>query len=67
MRRQARRGNGRFTRNTLENTVGLHANIHERKADGTWCGAFNPTRVGEQVPEHCHACGERLRAEEREN
>lgn len=65
MRRlQARRGNGRFTRNTMENTFGLHAGIHERKADGSWCGAFNPSRVGEPRPETCHACGESLIASE---
>jgi len=58
MRRiQARRGNGRFTRNTPENTLGLHMGIHERKPDGSWCGAFNPSPVGAPRPTHCHACG----------
>jgi hypothetical protein len=61
MRRfQARHGNGRFTPNTPENTLGLHMGIHERKANGEWCGAFNPSPVGEQRPTHCHICGESL-------
>jgi hypothetical protein len=60
-RLQARRGNGRFTPNTPENTLGMHFNIHGFRADGTtWCGAFNPSRVGEDRPIHCHACGDRL-------
>jgi hypothetical protein len=59
-RLQARRGNGRFTRNTMENTFGLHVDIHEHKADGSWCGSFNPWPVGEPRPETCHACGESL-------
>ena len=57
---QARRGNGRFVRNTPENTLGMHIDVHERKADGSWCGAMIPTTVGEQRPEKCHACGEAL-------
>lgn len=65
MRRcQARRGNGRFTPNTAENTLGMHFGVHERKQDGSWCGAFNPSTVGEPRPTHCHACGESLVAEE---
>ena len=60
-RLQARRGNGRFTRNTSENTLGLHMNIHGFRKDGeTWCGAFNPSRVGEPFPERCQTCGELL-------
>jgi len=59
---QARRGNGRFTRNTVENTFGLHVHIHEWKADGSWCGAFNTCPVGEPKPNTCHACGEPLSA-----
>lgn len=54
---QARRGNGRFTPNTPENTFGLHFNVHERKPDGESCGAFNPSRVGDERPTTCHACG----------
>ncbi|HYE88477.1 MAG TPA: hypothetical protein VEA16_19080 [Vicinamibacterales bacterium] len=60
---QARRGNGRFTRNTPENTLGMHFNVHERKQNGEWCGAFNPSRVGETRPTHCHACGDPLEPE----
>lgn len=65
-RYQARRGGGRFTRNTPENSLGLHIAIHERRADGTWCGALNPSRVGEPRPTHCHACGELLEAEKKD-
>lgn len=60
MRMQARRGNGRWTRNTMENTLGLHCAIHGRKANGEWCGALNPSRVGEPRPTMCHSCGEHL-------
>jgi hypothetical protein len=61
-RRQARASGGRFTRNTPENTFGLHMNIHDgNKPDGSWCGAFNPTPVGEPRPERCQ-CGELLQA-----
>lgn len=59
---QARRGNGRFTPNTPENSLGMHFNVHERKADGSWCGAFNPSTVGQPRPTHCHTCGEALQA-----
>ncbi len=56
MRFQARRGNGRFTRNTLENTCGLHC---------LWCphpdcGRGNPYTLNEAVPTQCHACGKPL-------
>lgn len=59
-RRQARGGGGRFVRNTPENSLGLHFNIHERKADGSWCGALNPSKVGEAKPAACSHCGETL-------
>lgn len=62
-RLQARRGNGRFTPNTMENTLGLHTTIHERKVNGEWCGALNPSRVGEPRPETCSHCGESLTRE----
>jgi hypothetical protein len=61
---QARRGNGRFVRNTPENTMGMHMNIHGRKADGSWCGSFNPSTVGQPRPERCHSCGETLLTQE---
>ena len=61
-RLQARRGNGRFTRNTMENTFGLHVHVHERKANGDWCGGLNPWRVDELFPTHCATCGEPLSA-----
>jgi hypothetical protein len=54
---QARRGNGRFIRNTPENTLGLHFSVHEHKPDGSWCGALNPSRVGEERPTTCSQCG----------
>ena len=48
---QSRRGNGRFQRNTLENTFGLRANICES------CRRFNPTSVGAPTPDKCAHCG----------
>lgn len=59
-RRQARKHNGRFTRNTLENTLGVHANIHNGNTpEGIFCGRFNLSNIGEPRPEHC-VCGEPL-------
>lgn len=52
---QSRRGNGRFTRNTPENTFGLSLNICER------CGGFNPSPAGEQRPTICHHCNEPIK------
>jgi hypothetical protein len=51
---QARRGGGRFTRNTPENTLGLHIAICAA------CRTFNPYPVGEPMPATCHHCGEAL-------
>lgn len=51
---QARRGNGRFTRNTFENTLGLHVKVCPT------CGRFNPYDVGAPMPEKCHDCGASL-------
>ncbi len=52
MRRfQARRGGGRFQRNTLENTFGLRTGICPS------CNRFNPSSLGEAPPEVCHHCG----------
>jgi hypothetical protein len=51
---QARRGSGRFTRSTLENTFGLHAGICPA------CGSFNTSGVGEPRPDVCHHCGAAL-------
>jgi hypothetical protein len=48
---QSRRGNGRFTRNTLENTFGLSAPVCPV------CRSFNPHPAGEPTPEKCHSCG----------
>lgn len=48
---QARRGNGRWTANTMENTFGLHCDVCEA------CRTLNPCGVGEPAPTHCHACG----------
>lgn len=50
-RLQARRGNGRFTPNTMENTFGLHCAVCQE------CRSLNPSRVGEPRPTHCHKCG----------
>lgn len=62
-RYQARRRGGEFTRNTPENILGLHIAIHGRQADGSWCGALNPSPVGEPRPSVCHVCGEPLTPE----
>lgn len=52
MRRlQARQGGGRWTRNTMENTLGLHAGICPS------CNGLNPSPVGEERPDVCHHCG----------
>jgi hypothetical protein len=56
MRRQARRGNGRFTRNTMENTFGLHCDV----CPNDECRRLNPSPVGAPRPTHCHACGAAL-------
>lgn len=56
MRRQARRGNGRFTRNTMENTFGLHCEV----CPVDTCRRLNPWTVGQAKPERCHACGSLL-------
>lgn len=55
-RRQARLGNGRWTKNTLANTFGMDAPVCPK------CRAFNPYSLGEPKPEKCHACGEPLSA-----
>jgi transposase-like protein len=51
---QSRRGNGRFQRNTLENTFGLTVQTCPH------CRTFNPRSVGEPKRETCHACGKPL-------
>ena len=48
---QSRRGNGRFQRNTLENTFGLKAYVCVS------CRSFNPVSVGDGRPEACKHCG----------
>lgn len=53
-RKQSRLGNGRFTRNTLENCFGLHC---------IWCpscGIGNPYGVTEVKPKNCHNCNAEL-------
>lgn len=50
---QARRSSGRFTRNTMENTFGLHVEVCEH-AD---CRRMNSWSVGAEKPTACHACG----------
>jgi hypothetical protein len=52
---QARRGNGRFTRNTMENTFGLSVDVCPH------CRRFNPRPAYEKAAENCHACGKPLR------
>lgn len=51
---QARRGNGRFVRNTPENTLGLHIGVCPA------CRLLQPSRVGEPRPTKCHSCGAAL-------
>lgn len=53
---QSRGGGGRFRRNTMENTFGLHVPACPH------CRRFNPYSVGEKKPENCHACGKPLDA-----
>lgn len=48
---QSRLGNGRFQRNTLANTFGLHALVCPS------CRSFNTHGVGEPAPARCHSCG----------
>jgi hypothetical protein len=47
---QARRGNGQFTRNTPENTMGLHIEVCPA------CNRLNAEPVGQLRPAACHAC-----------
>ena len=47
---QSRRSNGRFQRNTLENTFGLKAWVCIE------CRRFIPLNVGEPKPETCPHC-----------
>ena len=51
---QARRGNGRFTRNTPENTLGLSIEVCP------FCRALNPRPAGTPRADNCHACGRSL-------
>lgn len=51
---RARLSNGRFTRNTLENTFGLHCDICPK------CNGCIPYGVNEAPPQKCHHCGEKL-------
>ncbi len=55
---QSRRGNGRFTRNTMENTFGLSVDVCPH------CRRLNPRAVGEPARETCHACGQPLKPAE---
>jgi hypothetical protein len=50
-RMHARTPGGRFTRATMENTLGLHVYVC------TDCRRMNPVPVGGSKPETCHACG----------
>jgi ribosomal protein L40E len=51
---QARRGNGKFTRNTMENTFGLSVQVCPH------CRAMNPRNAGTEPLTNCHRCGESL-------
>lgn len=48
---QARRGSGRFTRNTMENTFGLRVVVC------AGCRGCNPHGCREPRPEKCGQCG----------
>lgn len=48
---QARRRNGRFTRNTLENTFGITAEVCPR------CRQIIPRGLDEPKPQSCPTCG----------
>jgi hypothetical protein len=51
MRRfQSRKGNGRWQKNTLKNTFGLHCVFCPH------CGIGNPWGINETKPEKCHSC-----------
>lgn len=54
---QSRRGNGRFQRNTMENTFGLHVKVCPK------CRSFTTYEVGEATTIRCHSCGEPLSSE----
>ena len=59
-RRQARRRNGRFTRNTAENTFGLHVEVC------SVCRAVTTWDVGGVRPSGCHVCGGAFEQEARD-
>lgn len=52
-RRQARRANGRFTRNTMENTFGMSVDV----CPNPDCRRFLPRSMFEPRPETCPHCG----------
>ena len=55
MRRfQSRRGNGRFQRNTLENTAGVSVQVC------ITCRRMNARPAGAPLLETCHTCGSPL-------
>jgi len=54
MRFQARKSNGRFMPNTLENTLGLSIVVCSN------CGRFNPYPAYTHKPDTCHNCGASL-------
>ena len=47
---QSRRGGGQFTRNTMENTFGLHVDVCES------CRSFVPYSINEAPPNACPRC-----------
>jgi hypothetical protein len=56
-RHQARKGNGRFIKNTIENTFGLHCIFCPN------CGIGNPYGLAEERPSKCHSCEKDLISE----
>ncbi len=55
---QARK-RGKFTRNTPENTLGLHIKVCPK------CRALNSYQVSEPAPSNCHACNYKFLTEKR--
>jgi hypothetical protein len=47
---QARKSNGRFQQNTMENTFGLHTDICPN------CRQIITWNIGQEKPKECHQC-----------
>jgi len=56
-RGQLRSAGGRWRRATMRD-LGLRTGVHERRADGAWCGQILAAGLNENLPRVCPACGE---------